>query len=101
VVKILYLNILFIAAFEWFSYRKLFAGVHDPLESVVADGGHQPLPTTAKAIHHRDEGSLTQQQPSTCAILLFGLPRAFRKFVLPSLEKNVIAPNVKYGMFER
>jgi hypothetical protein len=33
----------------------------------------------------------------TCSILLFGLPRAFRQYVLPSLVENVIRPNIRYG----
>jgi hypothetical protein len=33
----------------------------------------------------------------TCAILLFGLPRAFQQYVLPSLVENVIRPNLRYG----
>jgi hypothetical protein len=33
----------------------------------------------------------------SCAILLFGLPRAFRQYVLPSLVKNVVRPNLPYG----
>ena len=32
-----------------------------------------------------------------CAILLFGLPRGFEQYVLPSLIKNVIQINAKYG----
>mmetsp|Transcript_14300 Transcript_14300/g.39761 ORF Transcript_14300/g.39761 Transcript_14300/m.39761 type:complete len:452 (-) Transcript_14300:44-1399(-) len=32
-----------------------------------------------------------------CAILLFGLPRAFRRLVLPSLKKHVIGTNKRYG----
>jgi len=31
-----------------------------------------------------------------CAIILFGLPRAFESLVLPSIEKNVIKPNAAY-----
>jgi hypothetical protein len=33
----------------------------------------------------------------SCAILLFGLPRAFQQYVLPSLIQNVIQPNLQYG----
>ncbi|KAG7371343.1 hypothetical protein IV203_019913 [Nitzschia inconspicua] len=33
----------------------------------------------------------------SCAILLFGLPRAFREYVLPSLVQNVIRTNRRYG----
>ena len=34
-----------------------------------------------------------QQQQQRCAILLYGLPRAFQTLVLPSLIENVIRPN--------
>ena len=33
---------------------------------------------------------------STCAILLFGLPRAFKQYVLPSFIENVVKPNLRY-----
>ncbi|KAG7337610.1 hypothetical protein IV203_021839 [Nitzschia inconspicua] len=33
----------------------------------------------------------------SCAILLFGLPRAFREYVLPSLVQNVVRTNRRYG----
>lgn len=33
----------------------------------------------------------------SCAILLFGLPRAFQQYVLPSLVEHVIRPNLHYG----
>ena len=32
-----------------------------------------------------------------CAILLFGLPRSFKDMVLPSLKKNLLAPNARYN----
>ena len=33
----------------------------------------------------------------SCAINLYGLPRAFQSLVLPSLIRHVIRPNLKYG----
>jgi hypothetical protein len=33
----------------------------------------------------------------SCAILLFGLPRSFKRYVLPSIIRNVMIPNLKYG----
>jgi len=32
-----------------------------------------------------------------CAINFYGLPRAFRSLVLPSIVKNIILPNARYG----
>jgi len=32
-----------------------------------------------------------------CAINIYGLPRAFKSLVLPSIVKNVIQPNARYG----
>lgn len=32
-----------------------------------------------------------------CAVLFWGLPRSFRSLVLPSITKNIIMPNAKYG----
>jgi hypothetical protein len=34
---------------------------------------------------------------SFCAILLFGLPRSFKRYVLPSIIRNVILPNMEHG----
>ena len=57
---------------------------------------HRP---TTKIITNTDGegGEVDGGSSSSCAILLFGLPRAFKEYVLPSLEKNVIRPNAKYG----
>eukprot|EP00977_Amphora_coffeiformis_P022296 scaffold10745_cov210-Amphora_coffeaeformis.AAC.3 len=40
---------------------------------------------------------LQQGKLGKCAILLFGLPRAFQNVVLPSLVQNVVAMNARYG----
>mmetsp|Transcript_44528 Transcript_44528/g.107860 ORF Transcript_44528/g.107860 Transcript_44528/m.107860 type:complete len:580 (+) Transcript_44528:174-1913(+) len=54
------------------------------------------------AIRHLPSLSTTPPQPppppssSTCAILLFGLPRAFKQYVLPSFIENVVKPNLRY-----
>lgn len=43
-------------------------------------------------------GSINKQHKEPrCAILLWGLPRAFDSLVLPSLRKNIIAPNAPYN----
>jgi hypothetical protein len=34
--------------------------------------------------------------PNSCAILFFGLPRSFKRYVLPSIIRNVIVPNLKH-----
>jgi len=38
-----------------------------------------------------------EQQESRCALLFFGLPRSYETLVLPSVVKNVLIPNSKYG----
>jgi hypothetical protein len=38
-----------------------------------------------------------QAEKERCAVLFFGLPRSFKDLVLPSLEKNLIAPNARYN----
>jgi len=40
---------------------------------------------------------LIPEKAEKCAICLWGLPRAFKAIVLPSLVRNVIEPNVKYN----
>jgi len=41
--------------------------------------------------------SANQHPTGRCAINLYGLPRAFKSLVLPSLVKNVIQVNAQYG----
>lgn len=57
---------------------------------------------TGMGIGSPQEGASYLPQSSTatsahCAINLFGLPRAFKSLVLPSLIKNVIIPNAPYN----
>ena len=40
---------------------------------------------------------LIPEESEKCAICLWGLPRAFKAIVLPSLVRNVIEPNAKYN----
>ncbi|KAL3939025.1 MAG: hypothetical protein SGBAC_006172 [Bacillariaceae sp.] len=35
--------------------------------------------------------------PGRCALCFFGLPRSYESVVLPTIEKNVLRPNAKYG----
>ena len=79
-----------------FYYRKILANLHDQFEwqsqlEVELD--------SASRLRPRSKSNELGEKESfpTCAILLFGLPRAFKDFVLPSLEKNVIGPNARYG----
>jgi len=60
------------------------------------------LNTNTSLKHNEDAmlpfGLLTHSTMPTsqkCAICLWGLPRAFKSIVLPSLEQNVIRPNAK------
>lgn len=38
-----------------------------------------------------------QYDDTRCALLFFGLPRSYESMVLPSIIKNVLIPNSKYG----
>jgi len=38
-----------------------------------------------------------QETNSSCAIMFFGLPRSFKRYVLPSVIRNVVLPNMKHG----
>ncbi len=78
------------------SYRKILVTIHGQLESQIELVEDSIIPKTKNPVHRKGTVESSRKQ-STCAILLFGLPRAFKDFVLPSLEKNVIGPNVKYG----
>lgn len=48
-----------------------------------------PLPDNQ---YHQFTDPTTQK----CALLFFGLPRAFKDLVLPSIQKNLINPNAQY-----
>jgi hypothetical protein len=56
--------------------------------------------TTSSVLDHQrtviGSGSDAAFEPS-CAILLFGLPRAFKQYVLPSLVENVVKVNLDYN----
>lgn len=41
--------------------------------------------------------TIRKPQEPRCALLFFGLPRSFETIVLPSVIKNVLIPNSKYG----
>jgi hypothetical protein len=34
---------------------------------------------------------------TSCAILFFGLPRSYKRYVLPSIIRNIIVPNLQYN----
>ncbi len=83
-----------------FSYQKILANLHDQLDwqSQLELEFNSPsrLKSRSQSNELGEKDPFPKKQP-TCAILLFGLPRAFKDFVLPSLEKNVIGPNARYG----
>jgi hypothetical protein len=53
-----------------------------------------PLRGKTTLLHQGQHG---QQDAPRCALLFFGLPRSFKDLVLPSVVKNVLIPNSKYG----
>ena len=62
--------------------------------------------TTTTTTVEKEELQLSQPElplvPSyvrtgSCAILLFGLPRSFQQYVLPSIRENIIRPNLHYN----
>ena len=52
-----------------------------------------PPATAATPIKTKDG----QQQESRCALCFFGLPRAYKRLVLPSIEKNLLIPNAQHN----
>mmetsp|Transcript_5038 Transcript_5038/g.12892 ORF Transcript_5038/g.12892 Transcript_5038/m.12892 type:complete len:428 (+) Transcript_5038:164-1447(+) len=42
-----------------------------------------------------DTEKIGNNSPSSCAVLFFGLPRAFKFYVLPSIVENIFIPNIK------
>mmetsp|Transcript_36754 Transcript_36754/g.89192 ORF Transcript_36754/g.89192 Transcript_36754/m.89192 type:complete len:441 (-) Transcript_36754:43-1365(-) len=53
----------------------------------------------------QDESESSEEQatrrgpftPGRCALCFFGLPRSYESVVLPTIEKNILRPNAKYG----
>lgn len=79
------------------------------LLSFLSTGSDRATTDWQEEFNNGQEQQLLQQnqQPMTpeetlasttrCAILLWGLPRAFQSIVLPSLIKNVLEPNAQYN----
>uniref|UniRef100_A0A7S4ELH7 Uncharacterized protein n=1 Tax=Pseudo-nitzschia australis TaxID=44445 RepID=A0A7S4ELH7_9STRA len=91
-VKLLVFGIVgILVLFQVLAYKKVLAHLSssDSTSTSSSTRSHyQQLSTSTQT---------TSTSTSNCAILLFGLPRAFKDFVLPSLETNVIFPNARYG----
>jgi hypothetical protein len=47
--------------------------------------------------NNNNDDDVDDHDHGLCAILLFGLPRAFQQYVLPSMITNIIKINAKYG----
>ncbi|GKY98817.1 hypothetical protein MPSEU_000837800 [Mayamaea pseudoterrestris] len=67
-----------------------YTSLHD--ESTFGQAGEH-LQTNREWQTHNQTLSISK---SRCAILFWGLPRAFESLVLPSIERNVIRINAKY-----
>ena len=65
---------------------------HDSYDSIEnpADG------STGTTIIGQDYKEASQERRRPCALNFYGLPRAFKPLVLPSLIQNVIIPNIRY-----
>ena len=95
VAFLVYLFFAFAVAAMAFSYRMILIGIHNQLEWQSQLESQSESESRLRSISTKTGGNRNHPQ-SKCAILLFGLPRAFKDFVLPSLEKNVIDVNRKY-----
>ena len=75
----------------------LFCVVLWHFESSLTPSSLSPRGRSVKALGFQAQQPKHQNLPEpTCAILLFGLPRAF-PVVWPSLQRHVILPNAGYG----
>ena len=86
------LSYVWILAVFWIALRAMFTV--DPSKGVKISATSRQRPNLL-SLPPSQKPPLSQQVPKdiqtmTCAIILFGLPRAFRHLVLPSLEQNVI-----------
>jgi Galactosyltransferase len=65
----------------------------------------QAKDTTSKILQKQVKNANTKAKQAeksmnmsdSCAILFFGLPRSFKRYVLPSIIRNVIVPNLSYN----
>jgi hypothetical protein len=69
-------------------------------KNVPTTQGRIGRPANMNSHKENDEDSTSFSSPSsssspTCAILFFGLPRAFKLYVLPSIIENIIQPNIQ------
>lgn len=74
---------------------------NDQWKQVVQERKRHPQTKGARpaavAVTSERDAPNTSPPFQSCAILFFGLPRSFRRYVLPSVIRNVIVPNLKYG----
>ena len=68
----------------WFLIRFVSTGVR-PTTTFL------PFSSSSKGHHGDNDNTISS---SSCAICFFGLPRSFKLFVLPSIIKNVLIPNL-------
>ena len=47
-------------------------------------------------LNHEEPPSADKTNNASCALLFYGLPRAFRRIVLPSIVRNILLPNARY-----
>ena len=52
--------------------------------------------TSSFPSNHEEPRSANKNNNASCALLFYGLPRAFRRIVLPSIVRNILLPNARY-----
>ncbi|KAG7343269.1 hypothetical protein IV203_021214 [Nitzschia inconspicua] len=82
-----------------------YDGVYGKRSSKAKSNQHRTRKASSQNIHKsrkgqlepRDEKSAVVDNTTACAVLFFGLPRSFKRYVLPSIIRNVLVPNLQYN----
>jgi hypothetical protein len=103
-------SILFYLFFNRISSERNFSFNNNPYTNITAkqDGDNNYVTIDQNnsnsgdlegetASHDRSDGEKETVDDKRCAILFWGLPRAFESLVLPSVEENIIRPNQQYN----
>jgi hypothetical protein len=85
--------------FVTYYYQGLYMTVDDaPSVKQFVEKGPARNRSTSKTVSGKEILKSTRRNiTSSCALLFFGLPRSYRRYVLPSIIRNVIVPNFQYN----
>jgi hypothetical protein len=79
------------------SLSSLYYNYDQTERNVPLDSAHQTISTfTGQEVLQQEQPTMARIPPSWCALLFFGLPRAYKEMVLPSIVQNILIPNARH-----